>query len=115
MASFTIDATTAIFGAVIRGSRQQAGDLQTLTVTITYWDVEEWASLLSLVTSKYHVHSPIGGDCVVDVVRGPGAGDLVIEDLGATTAILTALERSTYLPYARSQGSGTFLVTGDPL
>jgi hypothetical protein len=115
MASFTIDTTEAIFGAVIRGSRQQAGDLQQLTVTITYWDVEEWATLLGLVTSKYHVHSPLGGDPLVDIVRGPGEGELVIDGLGSTSAILTALERGTYLPYDRSQGSGTFLVTGAPL
>lgn len=115
MASFTITPTTAVFGAVMRGSRQQAGDLQQLTVTVTYWDVSEWAALLSLVTTKYHVHAPLGGDCVVDVVRGPGAGTLVIAGLGSTTAILTSLERSTYLPYARSQGTAGFLVTGAPL
>lgn len=115
MASFTITPTTAIFGAVIRGSRQEAGDLQRLTVTVTYWDVSEWANLLSLVTTKYHVHAPVGGDVVLDIVRGPGAGELVIDGLGSTTAILTNLERSTYLPYARSQGSANFLVTGLPL
>jgi hypothetical protein len=115
MASFTIDPTVAVFGAVIRSSRQQAGDLQQLTVTITFWDVSEWATLLSLVTTKYHVHSPLGGEPLVDIVRGPGVGDLVIDGLGSTSAILTSLERSTYLPYDRSQGSGTFLVTGDPL
>ncbi len=112
MASFAIAPTTAIFGAVIRGSRQEIGDLQSLQVTITYWDVSEWMALQSLVTSKYHVHSPLGGTPVVDIVRGPGQGTLVIDGLGSTTAILTTLERSTYLPYARSQGSGTFLVTG---
>jgi len=115
MASFTITPTTAIFGAVMRGSRQQAGDLQQLTLTITYWDASEWANLLSLVTTKYHVHSPIGGEPIVDIVRGPGEGDLVIAGLGSTTAILTSLERSTYLPYNRSQGSASFLVTGTPL
>ena len=115
MASFTIDPTTAIFGAVIRGSRQQAGELQQLTVTVTYWDVAEWSNLLGLVTTKYHVHSPIGGEPLVDIVRGPGAGDLVIDGLGSTQAILTSLERSTYLPYNRSQGSAVFLITGAPL
>jgi hypothetical protein len=115
MASFTIDTTEAIFGAVIRGSRQQSGDLQQLTLTITYWDVSEWSNLQSLVTTKYHVHSPLGGEPVVDVVKGPGEGTLVIDGLGSTSAILTALERGTYLPYDRSQGSGTFLVTGAPL
>lgn len=115
MASFTIDPTSAIFGAVMRGSRQQAGDLQQLTLTITYWDAAEWSMLLSLVTTKYHVHSPIGGEPLVDIVRGPGEGELVIDGLGSTTAILTSLERATYLPYDRSQGSAAFLVTGAPL
>lgn len=115
MASFSIDTTEAIFGAAIRGSRQQSGDLQQLTLTITFWETSEWATLLSLVTPKYHVHSPLAGDAVIDIVRGPGAGELVIDGLGSTTAILTTLERSTYLPYGRSQGTASFLVTGDPL
>lgn len=115
MASFTIASTTAVFGAVMRGSRQQTGDLQQLTLTVTYWDVSEWTNLLSLATSKYHVHSPLGGSPVVDVVRGPGPGALVIDGLGSTTAILTSLERSAYLPYNRSQGTASFLVTGTPI
>jgi len=45
-------------------------------------------------------------------VNGPGEGDLVIAGLGSTTAILTNLERSSYLPYSRSQGTATFLITG---
>lgn len=115
MASFTVGATEAIFGANVRGSRQESGDLQRLTLTVTLWDASEWLTLQTLVTTKYHVHSPLGGEPIVDIVRGPGAGDLVIDGLGSSTAILTALERSTYLPYARSQGSATFLVTGTPL
>jgi hypothetical protein len=109
MASFTIDTTEAIFGAAIRGSRQQAGDLQQLTLTITFWETSEWATLLSLVTQKYHVHSPLAGEPVIDIVRGPGEG------VGSTSAILTTLDRSTYLPYGRSQGTAGFLVTGAPL
>jgi hypothetical protein len=115
MASFTIDTTEAIFGAAIRGSRQQAGDLQQLTLTITFWETSEWATLLSLVTQKYHVHSPLAGEPVIDIVRGPGEGVLVIDGLGSTSAILTTLDRSTYLPYGRSQGTAGFLVTGAPL
>lgn len=112
MASFTIDATAAIFGARISGSRQTIGDLQELLVGITYWDLDEWMTLQSLVTSKYHAHVPLGGPPVLDIVRGAGEGTLVIAGLGSTTALLTNLERSTYLRYDRSQGSATFLITG---
>lgn len=113
MASFTIDPRpVAIFGAAIRGSRQEIGDLQRLTLTVTLWEGSEWTTLRDLMTSKYHVHSPLGGDAVVDVVRGPGAGTLVIDALGETEAILVSLERSTYLPYDRSQGTAVFLITG---
>jgi hypothetical protein len=115
VASFTIGATEAIFGANIRGSRQESGDLQRLTLTVTLWDATEWTTLRDLVTSKHHVHATLGGDPIVDVVRGPGAGTLVVDTLGETSAILISLERSTYLPYARSQGTAVFLVTGEPL
>jgi len=121
VASFTVEppavvaTTTAIFGAVMRGSRQEAGGLQRLTLTVTLWDVEEWLTLQSLVTSKYHVHEPLGGVPVVDVVIGPGEGALVIDGLGSTSAILTALDRSSYLPYLRSQGTAAFLITGSLL
>jgi len=112
MASFTIASTAAIFGANITGSRQTIGDLQQLTCSVTLWDVSEWTDLQSLVTTKYHVHVPLGGAAIVDIVNGPGEGDLVIAGLGSTTAILTNLERSSYLPYSRSQGTATFLITG---
>lgn len=117
MASFTIDPLpAAIFGAIIRGSRQETGDLQRLTLGVVYWELTEWQTLRDLVTTKYAVHAPLGGDAtVVDVVRGPGEGILVIENIGETAAILIALERSTYLPYDRTMGSATFLVTGDPV
>ena len=112
MASFTIGGTAAIFGAKIDGSRQTTGDLQELSVSITIWSVSEWIDLQSLTTTKYSVHAPLGGPPVVDVVNGPGAGALVIAGLGSTTAILTSVQRTSYLPYNRSQGSATFLITG---
>ncbi|HKE95939.1 MAG TPA: hypothetical protein VKB34_16645 [Povalibacter sp.] len=112
MASFTIGATAAIFGANIMGSRQTMGDLQQFTCSVTFWDVDEWTTFQSLITTKYSVHVPLGGDPVVDIVNGPGEGELVIAGLGSTTAILTSLERSSYLPYDRSQGTATFLITG---
>jgi hypothetical protein len=115
MASFQIGATTAIFGANITGSRQTTGDLQQFTCAVTFWDVSEWMTFQGLVTTKYHIHAPLGGSPVVDVVNGAGEGDLVITGIGSTTAILTSLERSNYLPYDRSQGTATFLVTGSPI
>jgi len=115
MASFTIDSTEAVFGANITGSRQSIGDLQQLTCAVTFWDVDEWTTFQSLVTTKYSVHVPLGGTPVLDIVNGPGEGDLVIAGLGSTTAILTNLERTSYLPYNRSQGTATFLITGDAI
>jgi hypothetical protein len=112
MASFTIDTTEVVFGANINGSRQTTGDLQELTCAVTFWDVDEWTTFQSLVTTKYSVHVPLGGAAVLDIVNGPGEGDLVIAGLGSTTAILTSLERSSYLPYDRSQGTAHFLITG---
>src|SRR5262249_34464212 len=68
MASFTVASTAAVFGAAIRGSRQEIGDLQRLTLTVTLWDSDEWMTLQTLVTSKYHVHAPLGGDVRLDIV-----------------------------------------------
>ena len=112
MASFTIDTTSAIFGANVAGSRQMIGDLQQFTCAVTLWDASAWMTLQSLVTPKYHVHAPLGGSPLVDIVTGAGEGTLVIAGLGSTTAILTNLERAAYLPYNRSQGTATFLITG---
>lgn len=68
-----------------------------------------------MVTTKVHVHVPLGGGVVIDVVRGPGADTLVVDGLGTTTAIMTSLERSTYLPNGRATGTAVFLVTGSAL
>lgn len=114
-ATFTIDLVTAAFRATMRGSRQEIAELQTLTVTVTLDDSEEWLTLQSMVTPKYHVHSPLGNDPIIDIVRGAGEGLLTIDGLGETTALLVQLERSTYLPHDISQGTARFLVTGDPL
>jgi len=117
MASFTIDPLPeAIFGAIIRGSRQEVGDLQRVTLGVVFWEPSEWTTMRDLVTTKYAVHAPLSDDAtVIDIVRGPGEGILVIDNIGETSAILIALERSTYLPYDRTMGSATFLITGLPL
>jgi hypothetical protein len=112
MSSFQIASTTATFRSTIRGSRQTIGDLQEFAVSVLMAAQSDWLTLQSLVTTKYHVHVPFGGSVVVDVVRGPGAGTLVIDNLGTTNAILTQLERPTYLPNGKTMGTATFLVTG---
>jgi len=115
MASFTIASTVAVFGANINGSRQTLGNLQQFTCAVTMWDVSEWMTLQSLATTTYHVHAPLGGNPIVDIVGGAGEGNLVISGLGSTTAILTGLERNSYLPYNRTQGTATFLITGSAI
>ena len=115
MSTFTVSASTATFRSTINGSRQAAGDLQEITLGVLLASQSAWTGFLSLVTTKYHVHVPMGGAIVIDVVRGPGAGTLVIDGLGTTTALLTALERPTYLPNGQSMGSASFLITGSAL
>lgn len=95
----------------MRGSQQEAGDVERVTFTVSLPNAQEWADMLSLVTTKYHVHAPLGGSAVIDVVRGPGAGALVVSGLGSTTAILVALRRTLYLPSSKSQGTADFLIT----
>ena len=115
MSTFTVSATTATFNSTINGSRQTIGDLQEFTLGVLVPSQSGWVTLQGLITSKYHVHVPIGGTPVVDVVRGSGAGTLVITGLGTTTAIMTNLERLTYLPNEKAVGTATFLVTGSAL
>jgi hypothetical protein len=112
MSSFQVSASTATFRSTIRGSRQSSGDLPEFTLSLLMAAQSDWLTLQSLVTTKYAVHVPLGGTPIVDVVNGPGAGTLVIDNLGTTTAILTRVERPTYLPNAKSMGTATFLVTG---
>ena len=111
MATFTIGATTATFTATINGSSQEAGDLERVTVTALVADTTNWGSLFSLVTTKYHVHVPLGGNVVVDIARGPGTGTLVIAGLGTATAILVELRRTQYLPGGKTLAQATFLLT----
>lgn len=116
MATFVVSATTATFGAVIRGSSQEAGDLERLTVGVSLVDAAAFATLQSLVTTKYHVHGPMGGDPVIDVVRGAGEGTLTITGLNgsatAATAVLIGLARNTFARAGRSVGTAQFLITG---
>jgi len=120
LSTFTITdedlvSTIAEFQATIRGSRQEVGELQRLTISVLLEDDTMWLTLQSMTTLKYHVHSPIGGLPIIDIVRGMGEGELVIDGLGTTTALLVGLERATYLPEQRTMGSCSFLVTGLPI
>jgi len=113
VATFVIDVTTATFGAMYRGASQGAGDLETLTLGVALVDETAWRTLESLVTTKYHVHVPMSGNPIVDVVRGPGEGMLTISGgvLTTVTAILTSLRRDTYTRNTRTVGSAQFLLT----
>lgn len=111
MATFTIGGTVGTFTATIVGSEQAAGDLERLVVNALVPSAAEWTDLLSLVTTKYHVHVPLGGDVVIDVARGAGAGALVISGLGTTTALLVELRRTQYLAGGKSLAQATFLLT----
>lgn len=116
MSTFTITVagvpTIATFRSSIRGSRQEVGDLQNFRVGVVLDSSADWLVMQSLVTTKYHVHSPLAGTCVIDVVRGAGEGYVVIDGLGESNALLVALERSTYLPHDRAIGTAEFLITG---
>ena len=112
-ATFTIAPNTATFHALIRGSTQEIGDLQRITLGIYLDDPLTWPSLWPMVTTKYHVHSPLGADVVIDIVRGPGIGYLTVGGLGEGFAILVELRRDQWLPTpGHTMGSAGFLITG---
>jgi hypothetical protein len=71
----------------------------------------DWNDAVTLMTQRWHVHQPLGGaGVIIDVARGAGPGTLTIEGLGATTALLTELRTTTYLPGgARRQATATFV------
>ena len=116
MSTFVIGSTTATFKSTIQQAHQTIGDLQEFVFGVYLTTQSDWLTLQTLVTTKYHVHVPLGGsNVIVDIVRGPGAGTLAIDGLGSTSGILTTLSRPTYLPNGRSLGSATFLITGPAL
>ncbi len=109
--TFTIGATVATFSATIPGAGQEISEAERFTFTARFDTETEWRDAVSLVTPKYHVHTPMAGNIVVDVGRGPGAGALVVPGMGTTSAILTELRRVRYLPSGRSLAIATFLLT----
>lgn len=109
--TFTIGGTTATFNATIIGSQQESGDLEHLTLAVVLPDQPEWVDFLSLVTTKYHVHAPMSGNAILDIVRGLGIGTLTISGLGATSALLVGLRRTRYLRANKSLATAEFLVT----
>lgn len=111
-ATFTIDPTTATFGATINNSQDDAGDLERVTLGLYIESEAEWANLFTLVTTKYHVHVPLSGsDTVVDIARGRGVGTLIVPGLMSAHALLVSLRRSQWLPAERMTGSADFLIT----
>jgi hypothetical protein len=111
LSTFTIGATTTTFRAVVRGSSQDAAEPETVTVTTHFDSLGDWNAAVTLMTFRWHVHQPLGGSgVIVDIARGAGTGTLTIEGLGATTALLTELRTTTYLPgAARRQATATFV------
>lgn len=112
-ATFTVGATAASFVPTINGARQSnQDDLPQLTLGAYFQSTAEWDTLFSLLTTTYALQSPIGGSVVVlDVLRGAGQGELLVDNLGSWFAVLVACERSQYLPNEQSVGSVTFLLT----
>lgn len=108
--TFVIGSTTANFGATLLGSQQEAGDLERLTLGISIPNETDWGALFSLVTTKYAVHVPLGGDPVIDIVNGPGAGTLTVPNLGTWTAILIGLSRDRWAQGTKTIGSAVFLI-----
>lgn len=94
----------------VAGSNQGTGDIWTLQLSIYIPDEANWTALLALVTTKYSIHVPLGGAAVIDVVNGPGEGQLICS-FGVTTAILGDLKREQYLPSHRSIATANFLIT----
>lgn len=111
MATFAIGGTTATFTATIRGSGQESPEPERVTISAIFADATEWNDAVSLITSKYHVHLPLGGNAVIDVARGLGVGTLTISGLGTTSALLVDLRATGYLPGAKRQATMTFIRT----
>lgn len=109
--TFTVGGTVCTFQAVSVGASQGAGDVERFRVVMLLASQQEWLDAVALTTTKYHIHAPLGGNIVLDVARGLGVGVLVISGLGSTSAILTELERTRYLPGAKSMATATFLLT----
>lgn len=111
LSTFTISGTAASFTATVNGSGQDAPEPEKVTIGAVFADALEWADAVALVTPKYHVHLPMSGNAIVDVIRGPGVGALVVSGLGSTSAILVGLQRTRYLDNARTLATMTFIRT----
>jgi hypothetical protein len=114
MSTFAVDTVaglvTTTFRDRIQGSNQGVADLWELTLSVLLATEAEFQLMLSLVTTKYGVHVPLGGQAVIDVVNGPGEGTLIC-GLGTTTALLVDLKRGEYLSGRRSIAVAQFLIT----
>jgi hypothetical protein len=111
LSTFTIGGTVCTFQATINGSSQDAPEPEKFVCTAYFSTVAEWTDAVTLVTSKYHVHLPLGGNAIIDVVRGLGVGALVLSGIGSTSALLVGLTRNRYLSSGRSFATMTFIRT----
>ena len=80
-------------------------------VGAVFVDATEWNEAVTLITSKYHIHLPLGGNAVIDVARGLGVGTLVISGLGTTSALLVDLRATDWSRSPRRIGTMTFIRT----
>ena len=111
LSTFTIGGTVASFTAHINGASQEAPEPERLVVGAMFADATEWNDAVSLITSKYHVHLPLGGNAVIDVARGLGVGTLVLSGLGTTSALLVDVRATDWSRSPRRMGTMTFIRT----
>lgn len=112
MATFTIGATVATFGATIADHDDKGGAVREFRCGCSFASEAQWTNLRSLQNWKVDViPMPWGTAFDVVVSGGPGAGSLVIAGLGTFTAYLTDATRQRILPGGRSLGRATFLIT----
>lgn len=112
MATFTVSAVTATFGATINGFSQQGGAVPAVQVGVHFATAQAWLDLLAHLTTGYSARVTLGGDGIVQWWAGAGPGTLTIAGIaaGGVNAMLVSLERNKYLPADKSMASATFLL-----
>jgi hypothetical protein len=115
VATFVIGATTATFHATIVQSTDTMADNERLDLSIL-WDTDaDCRTLFGLITTKYHVHTPLSSATnVIDIAKGAGVGTLTVSGLMTAHALLVDCRRTRWVRNGRELGSATFLVTSIP-
>lgn len=91
------------------------GDNERLDLAI-HWDTDaDSRTLFGLITTKYHVHTPLSSSTnVIDIAKGAGVGTLVVSGLMSAHALLVDVRRNRWARNGHELGSATFLVTSIP-